>query len=79
MFVIVVVRTNKMDEINNVNILGFRSIMFDFIIGENVKRFVIIRIGNFDVVGFYEEFRMKVEKIEELVVSHMVCVFFNNG
>ena len=77
----IVVGTNKMNEINNINILVFRGIVFNFIKGKNFKGFVKIRIGNFDfdIVGSNKEIGVKIEKIKKLIVSHMVSIFFNNG
>ena len=77
----IVVGTNEVNEINNINILVFRGIVFNFIKGKNVKGFMKIRIGDFDfdLAGSNKKVGVKVEKIKKLVVSHVVCVFFNKG
>ena len=67
-----------MNKIDNIDILGFRCIMFNFIIGRNLEGFVPIRVGNFDFdVVFDEDVGMEVEKVNELIMRHMVKIVFN--
>ena len=77
MIVIIVVGENEVDDINNINILGFGSIVFDFIISKMFKTFIIIGSGDSDFFGFYKEIRMEIVKNVKLVGGHMVNTLMN--
>ena len=77
MIVIIVVGENEVDDINNINILGLGSIVFDFIISKIFKTFIIIGSGDSDSLGFYKEIRMEIVKNVKLVGGHMVNILMN--
>ena len=77
MIVIIVVGENEVDDINNINILGFGSIVFDFIISKMFKTFIIIGSGDSDFFGFYKEIRMKIVKNVKLAGGHVVNILMN--
>ena len=63
-----------MDDINNINILGLGSIIFDFIISKIFETFIIIGSGDSDFFGFYKEIRMKIVKNVKLAGGHVVNI-----
>ena len=66
-----------MDYINNINIMGFGGIVFDFIISKIFKTFIIIGSGDSDSLGFYKEIRMEIVKNVKLVGGHMVNILMD--
>jgi hypothetical protein len=66
LIVIIVVGENEVDDINNVNILGFRCIVFDFIISKFFESLIIKWNGRVKIFGFYEEVGMKIVKHSKL-------------
>ena len=86
LFTRVVFGTDKMDNIDDVKILGFGSKIFDLIINNIFIRSIDIRIrkgttrdGDFDFIGTEEHIGMEVTKIDELVCGHMINILFNDG
>ena len=77
MIVIIVVGENEVDYINNINIMGFGGIVFDFIISKIFKTFIIIGSGDSDSLGFYKEIRMEIVKNVKLVGGHMVNILMD--
>ena len=77
MIVIIVVGENEVDDINNINILGFGSIVFDFIISKMFKTFIIIGSGDSNFFGFYKEIRMEIVKNVKLTGGHVINILMN--
>lgn len=79
MIVIIVVGEDEVDDINDVNVLRFRSIVFDFIISKIFKTIIIIGSGDSDLFGFNKEIGMEIIKSVKLTGGHKVNIPINGG